>query len=62
VIVASQFGWSAVAGPDAMSHYDLLLAAQLMSEERVGKPSRAAARSQAATEDAAMSRLLRIKG
>lgn len=62
MIVASQFGWSAVSGPDAMSHYDLLLAAQLMSEERVGKPARRHEREQAAQEDAAMSRLLRIKG
>ena len=62
MIVASQFGWSAVAGPDAMSHYDLLLAAQLMSEERIGKPGRESERRQAATDEAAMSRLLQLKG
>ena len=42
-----------------MTHYDLLLAAQLMSEERYGKPRRYAERRQAAEEEQARSRLLR---
>ena len=42
-----------------MTHYDLLLAAQLLSEERYGKPRRAAERQQAAEEEQAKGRLLR---
>lgn len=41
-----------------MDMYDLLLAAQLMSEERLGKRIREHERGEAAKEDAARSRLL----
>lgn len=40
MIVASQYGWQAVTGPNAMAYSDLLLAAQLLSEERVGRQVR----------------------
>lgn len=60
MIVASQFGWSAVSdGP--MNFHDLLLAAQLMSEERVGKPHRDYQRSLAQQDRTALSRLERFK-
>jgi len=60
VIVASQYGWTAVSdGP--MTFYDLLLAAQLLSEERVGKPHRDYQRSLAHQDKTALSRLDRFK-
>lgn len=58
MIVASQFGWEAVSR-EPMDMYDLLLAAQLMSEERVGTVLRKRAREQAGHEHEARSRLLR---
>ena len=45
-----------------MTFYDLLLAAQLMSEERVGKPIREAERRQYAEEQSARRRLLEQMG
>lgn len=60
MIVASQFGWSAIS-PEPMNFHDLLLAAQLMSEERVGKPLRAAERATAERDRQAMRRLGQIK-
>ena len=45
-----------------MTFYDLLLAAQLMSEERVGKPSRKREREQAVTDSDARRRLLHTVG
>lgn len=45
-----------------MTFYDLLLAAQLMSEERVGKPHREYQRHLAHGDEKALSRLERFKG
>lgn len=60
MIVASQYGWPAVSdGP--MTFYDLLLAAQLMSEERVGKPHRDHQRSLAQQDRTAILRLDRFR-
>lgn len=59
MIVASQFGWSAVSR-EPMDWYDMLLAAQLMSEERFGKAYRRAVRETAESEQEARSRLLRL--
>lgn len=61
MIVASQFGWSAVSS-EPMTFYDLLLAAQLMSEERVGKPHRARQFRMAHEDQAKLSKLDRFKG
>lgn len=58
MIVASHFGWQTVsAGPPAF--YDLLLMAQLMSEERVGSRIRAASQSTQAHESDRLARLRR---
>ena len=61
MIVASQFGWTAVS-TEPMTIYDLLLAAQLMSEERVGKPQREHQRRVAHQDQKALSKLERFKG
>lgn len=53
MIVASQFGWSAVSR-EPMDWTEYHLARQLMAEERVGKHQRAAV----AQEDAEFSALL----
>ena len=45
-----------------MTHYDLLLAAQLMAEERFGRSSRQLEREQNAKETEARRRLLRSVG
>ena len=45
-----------------MTFYDLLLAAQLMSEERVGKPVREHQRQQAHADQRSLSKLERFKG
>jgi hypothetical protein len=60
VIVASQFGWSAVSS-EPMSIHDFLLAAQLMSEERVGKPHRDYQRSLAEQDKKGLASLERFK-
>lgn len=60
MIVASQYGWSAVSR-EPMTLYDLLLAAQLMSEERVGKPRRDNQRAMAERDQAALKKLERFK-
>lgn len=61
MIVASQFGWSAVSS-EPMTFYDLLLAAQLMSEERVGKPHRDYQRHLAREDSKSLKSLERFKG
>ena len=61
MIVASQFGWEAVSR-EPMGMYDLLLAVQLMSEERVGRVARKAAREQTNDEHDRRRRLLSVVG
>lgn len=61
MIVASRFGWDAVSR-SPMTLYDLLLAAQLMSEERVGSSHRAQQRALVSEDAEALSKLDRYKG
>lgn len=56
MIVASHFGWTSVS-PHPPAFYDLLLMAQLMSEERVGRRVRAAAGTTQAHESDRIARL-----
>ena len=56
MIVASQFGWQTVSA-EPPAYYDLLLMAQLMSEERVGRRIRQARGTTASQEADRLQRL-----
>ena len=58
MIVAARFGWAAVAGPQAMSFRDFMLAVQFIAEETVGAPGRLLAAQARAREDAAAARVV----
>jgi hypothetical protein len=57
VIVASHFGWEIVSPDRPPDYHDVLLMAQLMSEERVGRAVRRASGTSAAQEADRLERL-----
>lgn len=57
MILASHWGWQTVFPNQAPQYYDLLLMAQLMSEERVGRRVRQQAGMTAAHEADRLQRL-----
>lgn len=62
MIVASRFGWEAVAGPYRMNHAEFLYALQLIGEERWGTKHRAGLRREQKQAEANTEALERAHG
>jgi hypothetical protein len=62
VILASHYGWQTLFPDQQPDFHDLLLMAQLISEERVGRHARAKAGTSAAQESDRLQRLRQFSG